>query len=80
MTDSNGYTSLHWACLLGAYQAVRYLLANGADPNRVSVSDSATPVLLAMKNMEENREPRIIHKLLIYGGDPNFISKNGESC
>lgn len=74
-TDLNGYTPLHWACLSGSYQSVRYLLANGANVNRVTTSEKTTTILLCLKNMEETREPRIIHKLLIYGADPDFKVK-----
>jgi len=32
--DGNGCTPLHWACVSGSYQSLRYLLAEGADPNK----------------------------------------------
>jgi inversin len=82
-TDLNGYTPLHWASLSGSYQATRYLLACGADANSVSNADGeqVTPLLLAMKSMEEMRDPKIIHKLLLYGADPNYESPiTRKSC
>jgi ankyrin repeat protein len=33
MMDYAGCSALHWACLDGSYDAVKYLLALGADPN-----------------------------------------------
>jgi ankyrin repeat protein len=69
MPDQNGYTPLHWACLSGSYQAVRYLLSHKADVNSKTSSNEATPLILALRDMEETREPRIIHKLLLYGAD-----------
>jgi len=67
MKDLNGCSPLHWACVSGAYQSVRYLLAEGFDPNEKSTSDECTPLHLAIKYMDETREVRTIHKLLIYG-------------
>ena len=69
MPDQNGYTPLHWACLSGSYQAVRYLLSHKADVNAKTSSNEATPLILALRDMEETREPRIIHKLILYGAD-----------
>jgi ankyrin repeat protein len=65
--DNNGCTPLHWACVSGSYQALRYLLAEGADPNTKTLNDGCTPLHLAIKYMDETREVRSIHKLLIYG-------------
>lgn len=31
--DQNGCTALHWACLEGSYDIIKYLLAEGANPN-----------------------------------------------
>lgn len=72
MTDQNGYTPLHWACLTCSYQAVRYLLAHKADVNAITASNESSPLILAMRDMEETREPRIIHKLMLYGADPKL--------
>jgi ankyrin repeat protein len=69
MPDQNGYTPLHWASLSGSYQALRYLLAHKADVNTKTASNEATPLILALRDMEETREPRIIHKLILYGAD-----------
>ena len=79
-SDVNGYAALHWACLSGSYQSVRYLLANGSDPNAQTHGDKATPLLLAMKTMQDTKEPRILHKLLLYGADSQYIDINGDSC
>ena len=78
-SDAHGYTPLHWACISGSYQAVRYLLAAKADPN-IPSSDSSTPLHVSLKNMDETREPRIIHKLLIYGSLKNVNNNKGETC
>lgn len=48
---------------------MRYLLAFKANPNIKALIDGTTPLLLALKSMEESREPRILHKLLLYGSD-----------
>jgi hypothetical protein len=42
-------------------------LAFKADPNKCS-NDGCTPLHLAIKYMDETREIRTVHKLLIYGG------------
>ncbi len=78
--DHNGYSSLHWACSSGSYQAIRYLLAFHALPNLVSETCGSTPLILAIKNMKDTCEPRIIHKLMIYGADPNIKDRNNKSC
>ena len=67
--DNNGCGPLHWACVSGAYQSVRYLLAEGYDANEKSSSDGCTPLHLALKYMDESREVRTIHKLLVYGAE-----------
>jgi ankyrin repeat protein len=82
IADANGCTPLHWACVAGAYQALRYLLANGANPNAVQTAEANTPLQLAVKYMDETREVRTLHKLLIYGADieipvtPTTIASN----
>jgi hypothetical protein len=48
---------------------VRYLLAHKADVNAKTASNEASPLILALRDMEETREPRIIHKLILYGAD-----------
>ncbi len=42
--DANGCTDLHWACMSGSYDAVRYLVALGANVNAISFSDGSTPI------------------------------------
>jgi len=74
--DNNGSTALHWACYSGSYQAVRYLLAFGADINATLNSDHSTPMHLAFKNLEEHKELRIIHKLLLYGASIDTFVKS----
>ena len=78
--DVNGFTALHWACHSGSYQAVRYLLANGSDPNAQTYNERSTPLLVAMRVIGETREPKILHKLLLYGADASYSDVNGESC
>ena len=51
---------------------MRYLLAYKADPNALTLSDRSSPILLTLKNMDEIREPRILHKLLMHGADKNL--------
>lgn len=34
--------------------------------------DGSTPLLLTLRNMEESREPKIVHKLLLYGADSSI--------
>lgn len=78
--DVNGYTALHWACHSGSYQAVRYLLANGSDPNAQTFNERSTPLLVAMRSIMDTREVKIIHKLLLYGADPSYSDIHGETC
>lgn len=37
--------------------------------NVLTLTNEQTPLIMAIKSMDENREPRIIHKLLLYGAD-----------
>lgn len=78
--DVNGYTALHWACHSGSYQAVRYLLANGSDPNAQTFNERSTPLLVAMRSIMDTRETKIIHKLLLYGADSRYSDLQGETC
>ena len=80
MQDSNGYSALHWACSSGSYQAVRYLLAFNANVNLPTNNCGSTPLVLSIKTMDNICEPRIIHKLMLYGADPNIRDSSFRSC
>jgi ankyrin repeat protein len=80
MQDFNGYSALHWACSSGSYQAVRYLLAFQANVNLQTVSCGSTPLVLSIKAMDNICEPRTIHKLMLYGADPNIKDSSFRSC
>jgi ankyrin repeat protein len=51
----------------GSYDAVRYLLALGANVNAINLSDGFTPIHQAIRYIDESREVKVIHKLLVYG-------------
>ncbi|CDW91601.1 dhhc zinc finger domain containing protein [Stylonychia lemnae] len=65
--DINGCTALHWACISGSYQSIRYLLAIGANPNIQTNSEGCAPLHMAIRYLDETREIRCIHKMLQYG-------------
>lgn len=77
--DSNGCSSLHWACVSGSYQSVRYLLAEGADPNLQQSEELLTPLHMTIKYLDETKEIRTIHKLLIYGAFIDIKDSNGHT-
>eukprot|EP00347_Sterkiella_histriomuscorum_P015541 403356641 len=74
--DANGCTPLHWACVSGSYQAVRYLLAQKANPNIQQQGDLLSPLHMTIKYIDETREIRTIHKLLIYGAFIDTLDEN----
>lgn len=49
--DKSLSTPLHWACISHAHQAVRYLLAWGAEVNAVDMA-GYTPLHLALRDFE----------------------------
>lgn len=46
--DNNGCTPLHWACLEGSYEVVKYLLAEKANANAVTLEARSTPLHIAI--------------------------------
>lgn len=74
--DENGTTPLQWACIQGSYDSVRYLLGMGAKVGTANKSEGLTPLHSAIQFLDETREIKIIHKLLIYGADLNCEVRN----
>jgi ankyrin repeat protein len=52
MPDYNGCTALHWACLDGSYDVVKYLLAENANINAVTYEARSTPLHVAIQALE----------------------------
>jgi len=64
--DDNGCTALHWACLEGSYDVVKYLLAAKADPNLQTYQAKSTPLHIAIQALEYSDETRTVYKLATY--------------
>ena len=79
--NHRGRTALHYAVLPGqegtdySLRMVRALLAHGADPNHVDVTNR-TPLDLAI----ERGTHAVVRVLLANGGNPNRINRNGYSA
>lgn len=69
--DNQGTTPLGLACVLGKMDAVKLLLARGANPN--NLSGKSTPLVLAIYR---NR-PDIVQVLLAAKADPNVLDAKG---
>jgi len=52
MPDYNGCTALHWACLDGSYDVVKYLLAENANINAITYEARSTPLHVAIQALE----------------------------
>lgn len=64
--DSNGCTALHWACLEGSYDVIKYLLAAKANLNAQTLKELSTPMHVAIQSVEYYNDARIIFKLVSY--------------
>lgn len=64
--DYNGCTALHWACLEGSYEVVKYLLAAKANVNLQTHEAGSTPLHIAIQALEYGDETRTVYKLAMY--------------
>ncbi|WP_456490117.1 ankyrin repeat domain-containing protein [Marinobacter nauticus] len=70
-----------WSGLLGAVsanrpEAVRLLLARGADPDIQEYENGQTALMMAVRN----RNPELVRLLLSAGADPELVNKAGKSA
>lgn len=72
--DNGNYTLLNYAIKQGNYDAVKTLLAQGADPN--TVSRNKTPLIFAVIK----KQPKTLHSLIVHGADLNKTVKNGNTA
>ena len=70
-----GLTALHFAARQGSAAAARALVDGGADVNRPSPGDRATPLLVSLINGHFDLAAMLLEK----GADPNLLSEAGVS-
>lgn len=68
-----GLAALHFAAREGQMDAIRELVAGGADVNRVAASDKTSPITTALVNGHLD----IAKYLLDHGADPNLANTDG---
>ncbi|CAD5219962.1 unnamed protein product [Bursaphelenchus okinawaensis] len=73
VVDQDGRSALHYAALYDQETVVLMLLNNGADPNMPDKKSGSTPLLMAC----EGGKIKIIHEMLMHGGDPKL--RNGRN-
>ena len=76
--DKSFSTPLHWACISHAHQAVRYLLAWGAEPNAADMA-GYTPLHLALRDFEfdQSKSLSTLRLLLNKGASLDIRDRNG---
>src|SRR5579859_4194286 len=70
----DGFTALHLACFFGSEEAVRHLLAAGADPNVVAKNGTK---LRPLNSAAASHKAAIVRALLEAGADPNGRQEQG---
>lgn len=73
--DNKGYTPLHYAVNISAYEAAEYLLARGADVNARVIGLSPCPLIVAVKSLD----CKMIELLLSYQADYTITSSLGKT-
>ena len=74
-TDLYQWTPLHWAALSGQTEAVRLLLARGANINSLEAKGS-TPLMFAI----HGRHVETAHVVLEAGADTQFVNEAGRTA
>lgn len=74
-TDLYQWTPLHWAALSGQTEAVRLLLARGANINS-SEAKGSTPLMFAI----HGRHVETAHALLEAGADTRVVNESGRTA
>lgn len=76
-----GCTALHLAILFGQMEAIRQLLAAGANPNLIDAQGVTPLEACALSNALDDEQSRDTAQLLLdAGGNPNHSAPNGESA
>ncbi len=75
-----GYSGLHLAIVYGHLEAVRDLIAAGADSNRLAPEGSTPLELCALTNSLNDDDSRAVAQLLLEAGaNPNHTTMSGDS-
>ena len=75
MIDKDGDDALAWACIYGATEAAKLLVAHGMPVDHMN-SDSRTGLMWAA----HNGHPQTVRALLSLGANRNLKSKNGNTA
>ncbi len=76
-----GFSGLHLAILYGHAEAVRMLLAAGADPNRLDPQGLTPLELCALSNSLDDEQSRELAQILLaLGSRPGHVTAVGESA
>ncbi|CAD5227232.1 unnamed protein product [Bursaphelenchus xylophilus] len=73
--DVDGRSALHYASLYDQEAVVFLLLNHGSDPNLADRKSGTTPLLMAC----EGGKTKIIHEMLMHGGDPKIRNLRNDS-
>lgn len=71
---------MHWACLEGSYDVIKYLLAEGANPNVQTLKELSSPMHVSIQSLDYYNDARIVYKLVSYNIKTDLRDSNNKKA